>query len=351
MKTAVMYGAGNIGRGFMGQLFYQSGYRTIFIDIDEGIVSALNARGAYPLRIVSNGGVSESQIAEVSGLLAADKSAVARAITGCDILCTAVGVNVLPNIVPHIAAGIKERAGTGTELNIIICENKIHAGGWLRDMVKQELGPEHDVYIDDKIGFVEASVGRMVPAPTDGMKEGDLLRVWAEPYYTLPVDRAAFKGAIPAIQGMLAESDFEYHIQSKLFLHNMGHSLTAYLGKLNDYTYIYEAVSNENIRHIVRQAMYSSARALSFEHKKPLDDVLAYADDLLDRFGNQYLMDTVERVGRDIRRKLGEHDRLVGAARLCRKHGIDTLYIKLGIAAALLFGEEFDLSGLNLDDI
>ena len=198
---------------------------------------------------------------------------------------------------------------------------------------------------------MEASVGRMVPVMTDEMREGNILKVWAEPFCTLPVSKDAFKGKIPDIEGLKTESNFEYYIQSKLFLHNMGHALTAYLGRLNGYTYIYEAVENENIRQIVSCAMDSAAQALSREHGKPLGEVKDYAMDLLKRFGNRYLRDTVERVGRDVKRKLGENDRLIGAARLCRKHGIDNIYMKIGIASALFFGEEYDASQIDLQEL
>ena len=42
MKQAVMYGAGNIGRGFIGQLFFESGYETTFIDVNMQIIDRLN---------------------------------------------------------------------------------------------------------------------------------------------------------------------------------------------------------------------------------------------------------------------------------------------------------------------
>lgn len=344
-----MYGAGNVGRGFVGQLLYNSGYLTYFVDIDRTIIGELNSRHEYPLKIVSNDLVDETVIANVSGILGTDSNAVTDAIAECDILCTAVGVNVLPHIVQNLADGIQKRSASGKELNIIICENKIDADIYLKGMIKEKLDANYHPYLEEKVGFVEASVGRMVPVMTEEMKEGNILKVWAEPFCTLPVSKDAFKGNIPKIEGMKAEPKFEYYIQSKLFLHNMGHCLTAYLGRLNRYTYIYEAIENENIRHIVSGAMGCAAEALSLEHGKPLGEVKDYAADLLKRFGNRYLRDTVERVGRDIKRKLGENDRLIGAARLCRKHGIDDIYIKIGIASALLFGEKYDTAQINLD--
>jgi mannitol-1-phosphate 5-dehydrogenase len=345
MKT-LMYGAGNIGRGFMGQLFFQNGYSTAFVDINEQVINTLNKDRQYPIKIVSNELQHEITIKNVCGINGTDMAAVAEEIAQCDIMCTAVGVNVLPKIIPNIAEGIKLRSKTGKELNIIICENKIDANEYIKQMVKDCLPCEYHDYIENKVGFIEASVGRMVPVVTDDMKEGNLLKVWVEPFCTLPVDKSAFKGQIPKLEGIVPEDNFDYYIQSKLFLHNMGHCITAYLGRLCGFTYIYEAIGDDGIKEIVKGAMYASAEALSAEHGKQYTIVKKYADDLINRFGNRYLGDTVQRVGRDLIRKLGENDRLIGALRLCEKHGINTLHIKLGISAALLFGEEYDVKGL-----
>jgi mannitol-1-phosphate 5-dehydrogenase len=343
---ALMYGAGNIGRGFMGQLFFQNGYTTAFIDINKEVINALNKERQYPIKIVSNESQHEIMIKNVYGVDGTDQVAVAEEIAQCDIMCTAVGVNVLPKIIPNLAAGIKLRSKTGRELNIIICENKLDANEYIKQLVKESLPLEYHDYIENKVGFIEASVGRMVPVVTDDMKEGNLLKVWVEPFCTLPVDKSAFKGQIPKLEGIVAEDNFDYYIQSKLFLHNMGHCITAYLGRLSGFTYIHEAINDDCIREIVRGAMYASAEALSAEHGRPYTVVKKYADDLISRFGNRYLGDTVQRVGRDLARKLGENDRLIGALRLCEKYNINTLHIKLGISAALLFGEEYDVKKL-----
>ena len=54
MKRALQFGAGNIGRGFLGQLYYESGYAATFVDVLDDVVRALNERGEYPLRIVDD---------------------------------------------------------------------------------------------------------------------------------------------------------------------------------------------------------------------------------------------------------------------------------------------------------
>lgn len=334
---AVMYGAGNIGRGFIGMLFSQSGYETVFVDINEEMVNLLNTKNEYPVKVVSNEEQYEVTVKNVRAVNGMDTNAVANEIAECDIMCSAVGVNVLPYIAQNIADGIKERSKTKRELNIIICENLINADKYLKGLIKEKLDKQYYDYLENYVGFVEASVGRMVPIMTDEMKEGNPLKVWVEPFCTLPVDKHAFKGEIPQIKGMEPSAPFEYHIQSKLFLHNMGHCLCAYLGANSGYEYIWQAIEDEKIKNICQEAMYASVMALSKEHNKDYAMVKAYADNLIHRFANRYLGDTTARVGRDTKRKLSANDRLAGASRLCRKYDIDNTFILYGIAFALLF--------------
>jgi len=319
---AVVYGGGNIGRGFLGQLLFESGYETVFIDVNRELIDKLNADHSYPIKIVCNEYQNEMTIRNVR---AVHSDHAADEIATADLMFTSAGVNVLPHIAQNIAEGIRKRQGRG--LDIIICENLLHADKHLKKLL--------GTGVPENIGFVESSVGRMVPVMNSEMYEGNILRVWVEPFCTLPVDRAAFKNEIPTIKNMLPSAPFGYYIQSKLYLHNMGHAVTAYLGLKRGYTYIWEAMADAEIGKTAEGAMRSSAEALSKEHDKPLDEVMRYAYDLLSRFQNRYLGDTCKRVGQDARRKLAIDDRLLGAIALCNKHQLPTECIKRGIMEAL----------------
>lgn len=334
-----MYGAGNIGRGFIGQLFSESGYEVTFIDVNQDIVNKLNKDGKYPIGILSETGCSEKIVTNVRGVNGLDIGMVAGAIAQADIMATAVGVNVLPKIAKPIAEGLKKRwkSGRNDPLNIIICENLLDADRFLAECIKRELDEDEIPCFEKLVGLVEASIGRMVPVMTPEMQEGNILRICVEEYGELPVDKDAFKGEIPQIRNMLPSGPFAFYIQRKLFIHNMGHALTAYLGKLKGYSYIWEAIGDPVIRVAVSKAMQNSAKALSIEHGVELKMIQDHVDDLIYRFGNKLLGDTVNRVGNDVNRKLSPNDRLVGAASLCAAHGIDPANICLGIAAAMKF--------------
>lgn len=352
MKKAVMYGAGNIGRGFIGQLFSVSGYEVVFVEVNPAIVNKLNSDRKYPVRVVTDEGYSEHIVENVRAVSGNDVKKVAEEIATADIMATAVGVNILPRIVNAVAAGLKKRWDDGNlaPLNIIICENLLDANRYLENLLKQEFNDEEKKTFDKTIGLVEASIGRMVPVMTQQMQGDNPLRIYVEEYCELPVDRDAFKGDIPNIANMVPFSPFDFYIQRKLFMHNMGHAATAYIGYLNGNKYIWESCANSSIKLMALRALQESAVAISKEHDAPLEQLIAYAEDLVFRFGNRLLGDTVERVGRDPVRKLAPKDRLVGAANLCLKQKIYPVYICIGIAAALMFAPDRDESALRVQE-
>ena len=341
MKKALIYGAGNIGRGFIGQLFSQSGYEVTFIDVNRELIEKLDDYGRYPITLLSRNAAEDVEVIvePVHGINGNDINRVAKAISEADLMATAVGVNVLKFIAKPIAAGLKKRweSENDTPLNIIICENLLDANIYLGKLIENELDVNDVARFNSLVGLVEASIGRMVPVMTPEMQKGDILRVCTEEYDQLPVDKDAFKGEIPDIKGMIPASPFEYYIQRKLYIHNMGHALTAYIGSLKGYTYIWEAIADTEIKSAVLKSMQDAALALSKEHDADLSELLAHVEDLISRFGSKKLGDTVKRVGNDTKRKLSPGDRLVGAANLCVKHSIAPNYICLGMAAAMKF--------------
>ena len=333
---AVMYGGGNIGRGFIGMLFSMSGYEVTFIDVAQPVIDGLNRDGRYPVRIVSNEGHEDIEVEHVRAVNGNDREAAAEAIAEADVMATAVGVNVLKFIVPNLAEGIRRRrARQGGPLNIIICENLVDANKVLEKLLKAELTKEEAAWLDENIGLVEASIGRMVPVQTEEMKAGNPLRVCVERYGFLPVDKAAFRGEIPEIKNMVPYEPFDYYIRRKLYVHNMGHAVCAYLGLYTHREYIYEAIEDSCIQNIVQNAMLESALALSKAYQMPVELLVRHFQDLLSRFKNQALKDTCARVGGDPKRKLSHTDRLIGSSLLCLEHGVQPVFISVGTAGAV----------------
>lgn len=351
MKKAIQFGAGNIGRGFLAQLFTQSGYEVVFVDVNKEIISALNKNKCYILQIVGEH-PKEIKIKNVKGVNANDIDLVVKEIAEANIIATAVGVSHLKEVSLSIAEGIKERKERKIEepINIIICENLLNAGKILKEYIKENIGKEYRDYVEKKVGFVESVVSRMIPIMPEELRKKDPLLIMAEEYNILPVDKQGFLGKIPKIKGMIPYDNLKVYEEHKLFIHNLGHTLSAYLGYLKGDKFIWQAIKDRKIRNIVEGAIKESGEALikkyNFNRKEQQD----YIKDLLKRFSNKALGDTVDRVGRDPIRKLGPQDRFIGAANLALKYGIIPKNICYGIAAALCYDYPEDKEAIKLKE-
>ena len=52
MKKAIQFGAGNIGRGFIGAVLEKAGYHVVFADVNEQIVDRINRDKGYTVQIM-----------------------------------------------------------------------------------------------------------------------------------------------------------------------------------------------------------------------------------------------------------------------------------------------------------
>ena len=352
MLKAVQFGAGSIGRGFLGQLLFEGSYQTTFVDTDTALVNALEARGSYPLRLVGATGTQNLSIGNLHALLASDTEQIIHAIAEASLLSTAVGVAALPQIAPVIAAGLNARAAEGGgPINLLLCENQWHAATLMRGLLVPYLTPEALLSLGTQVGLVETVIGRMVPLSTDALRAEDPLLLVAEPYRELPIARAALRGPTPRLPGLLMAENFEAYEARKLLLHNMSHAALAYLGAPRGHALIWQCAADSEVAQVVAQAMNDVCRALVLEYGFGPSTLGIYAEDLLSRFANRALGDTVSRVAADPLRKLRPEDRLIGAASLCLKHGIPTAALAQVIQAALSYDNAEDPAAGRLQEM
>ncbi len=348
-KKAVVFGAGNIGRGFIGQLFSESGYEVTFIDVDQELIDAFNRDGSYRLETVYNSDIKKYRVGPIRGVHGGNVAAVREAVAEAEIGATAVGAGALKFIAPNIAAGIEQRAAAGTgSLNLIICENLKGAAAVMRDMVRERLNPACHAYMEANVGFVDTVIGRMVPMPTAEMRAADVSMIRVEPYKELPVDQAAFVDAIPDVTAMMPQASFPIFTARKLYIHNCGHALLAYTGYLRGHEYGYQALKDPVVRKVMAGGLHESITGIVAKYGADLDWLIAHRDDLMHRFANQALGDTIFRLGRDPLRKLKPGDRLAGPAELACATGQNPRFLAWGIAAALLFDPAEDKSAQEL---
>ena len=161
---AVHFGAGNIGRGFIGQLLHESGYDITFVDVRDDVVNALKTEGRYDV-ILADEGEEQIPVDRVTALHSGcDAEEVTERLVEADLVTTAVGPSILPLIAPAIAKGLLERARLGgAPVNVIACENMVGASQALRGFVMEHVPDENAEEIEKVAGFPNAAVDRIVP--------------------------------------------------------------------------------------------------------------------------------------------------------------------------------------------
>lgn len=346
MKNAIQFGAGNIGRGFIGMLLSQAGYHVIFADVNETIIDRLKADKGYTVHVMDTE-VEDVPITNVTGILS-NGDEIVDEIAKADILTTAVGLRVLGFIAPAIAKGIQKRCADGVTapLNIIACENAIRATSQLKEHVYGKLSDAEKAYCEQYVGFADCSVDRIVPP----VRTENPVDVVVEKYCEWNVEKASLKGEIPNIPGMNLADNLMAYIQRKLFTLNTGHCITAYSGVIAGYDTIDKTIADPQIYELVKGAMTQSGDGLIKKFGFDRDAHYKYIDKIINRFKNPYLQDDVARVGREPLRKLSADDRLVSPLSTAMSYGLPVDLLILGIGAALHYNNPEDAQSVELQE-
>ena len=343
MKKAIQFGAGNIGRGFIGAVLSEAGYHVVFADVNELVVNKINEDGKYTVAIMDTE-CTEQVITNISAVDSRSPE-LAKEIAQAQVVTTAVGLGILPRIAGALAAGIAERQAQGITdyLNVIACENGLRASSQLKDHVYSHLSDEQKAYADEYVAFPDCSVDRIVPP----IKSENPIDVVVEKFYEWNVERASIKGELK-MEGMNLADNLIAYIERKLFTLNTGHAITAYLGNLKGLKTIADSIADEEIYTIVKAAMQESGEGLVAKYGFDHDAHFAYIDKIIGRFRNPHLQDDVTRVGREPLRKLSANDRLIKPTMTAVEDGFATPNLVLGIGAALHYNNPEDPQSVQL---
>lgn len=340
IMKALHFGAGNIGRGFIGKLLADANIELTFADVNQSVLDELNKRGSYDVHVVGEQARVEP-VNNVSAVHSASDEAAAL-IAQADLVTTAVGPQILDKIAGTIAKGLIKRRQQGNEapLNIIACENMVRGTSQLKQHVFNALPVQEQAWVEQHVGFVDSAVDRIVPPAVAGTT--DPLEVTVETFSEWIVDKTQFKGEPPAIAGMELTDNLMAFVERKLFTLNTGHAITAYLGQRANLPTIREAILHPDVRSVVKGAMEESGAVLIKRYGFAPEKHAAYINKILGRFENPYLHDDVERVGRQPLRKLSAGDRLIKPLLGTLEYGLPNENLIQGIAAVLHYTNEQD---------
>jgi len=387
MRTFVGFGFGPIQAGlFLAEAYLSHNFeRLVVAEILPDVVAAVRMAGAFTVNIGHADHIEAltvqpveiyrpQDIGERAILVAAVAAAaeLATAVPSVDFY-TAGGANSIASI---LAEGLRYKAvDAGPFAVVYAAENNTRAAELLKAAVLAEIPVGEHAAVLRRVQFLDTIIGKMSGAPAElsGLRPvaPTLARAFlVEAFNRILVtqirrpgqdqagipreagNREADSGASGVvdlawadyrrgIEVFVEKPDLRPFAEAKLYGHNAGHALAAYVGHRLGFTRIDELAARPDLIAFVTAAMVEESGVplcQRFAGVDPMftpDGFRAFAQDLVTRMVSPYVRDTVARVGRDPARKVSWDDRLIGAMRLALAAGVIPHRYAVGAAAAL----------------
>ncbi len=344
---ALHFGAGNIGRGFIGLVLAENGYSITFADVNGDLIDKLKEAGEYTV-ILANEKKETILVEDVDGVNSSTEvPRLQELVLNTDVITTAVGPSILKFVAKSIAPGIKRRLEISSKpLNIIACENAINATDNLKKELFALLSPGEIEKAEKLIGFPNSAVDRIVPI----QHNENPLDVMVEPFFEWVIEKNKLAGTREELKGVHYVDSLKPYIERKLLTVNTAHASTAYCGLYYGYETIVEAIKDEQIETLVRGVLSETSKYLidsyGFNKKEHAD----YVNITINRFKNPLISDELTRVARSPIRKISPNERLMLPATKLTEAGFEVTYLPEIVALALMFKDNGDAESLELTD-
>jgi mannitol-1-phosphate 5-dehydrogenase len=351
-KTAVIFGAGKIARGFIAHLLTISDFRITFVERSAQLVALLRERQKYGVHVM--GAPEKDIVIEGFETLSSEESkCVVERVAAASVVFVSIGGPNLPQIAPLLADSVRQAfsAGRTDPLNVILCENYFQPAKWLRQIVAGHLDPLETEWFNCHVGVVESLVLRSSVEPTPEMKLEDPLSVKVQDMWELPADKHAFVGEVPQVYGLVARENFECGLVRKLFTYNAINAVIAYTGYVKGYVLLSEAANDPELVELARAAGRESGTALCKTYGFDPQDQEQFAESALAKYQKPEIVDPIERNARDPIRKLSRNDRLIGPACLALQCGVRPTALSRAIGAALHYEHATDSAARSLQTL
>ncbi len=345
---ALHFGAGNIGKGFIGNLLNKSGYEVCFVDVNQESIDSINRRHSYFIELLDEEHTVET-ISPVSALNSiTQEDRVIEAIKSADMITTSVGAPNLTRISKILGVGLLQRSAENPKpVDVIANENAINASSLLKSEIRKTVTETEMQQIEAFTGFPNSAIDRLALSK----KSGDEERALVEPFYEWVINKSEMKNhELPLISGAIYVDDLQPYIERKIYIVNMGHAAAAYMGFVVEEPTIQAALRNPEVKTVVKGAMEEASQYIIHTYGSKPEEMDRFIEKTLSRFGNSNISDDIYRVGRAPIRKLGFDERLVRPAREVFNLGLPVDNLTAAIAAGYLFNNPDDEESVEIQD-
>lgn len=341
-KTFIGIGAGPIQTGIYVAGAAEGGFdRIILVEVEPTLVAALKEHRTITVNTAGKNAITTKTYENIEVFNPNDPADRAQLVEAAK---TALAFNTaLPatRFYPSCAGWMREAFDANPEgvRYLYTSENSTTAAADLR----AALGKDYpNTYLLDtvigKMSKVFLAGNEPLPALTPGFAKGHLVEAF-NTIYTSSAPGIENVG----ITNLYPKADIAPFEEAKLFGHNANHLLLALLAAQRGCTSMSEAAKFPEIIDYTRQALINESGKALCKKYAGVDEYFteaawnAWAEELLERMVSPLLSDAIDRVARDLPRKLAWADRIVGAANLCHEQDIPAPHLIHGIAIALRY--------------
>lgn len=354
-RTFVGFGFGPIQAGLFLYEAARSGAfdRLVVVEIQPDVVAMVRKQGGYWLNIARSDRVESTfvdgieiydpaQSADVEHIVAAlaEATGIATALPSIDVYTKGA-----PSVAQLLMDGFQVKASHGgPPVLIYTAENHNHAAEALNRCCKNSPVGICVQFLNTVIGKMSALVRDRDQIAAQHLRRLDPNSEQAflvEAFDRTLISEVHVHGAIRGFARFEEKPDLLPFEEAKLYGHNAVHALLGVMAWERGYRRMWEVAQDEALVRFAREAFLLESGAALIRKYAGVDPLFTtrgferYADDLLKRMLNPHLNDPVERVIRDLERKLADEDRFLGTIRMIRQAGLSAARFERATVTAL----------------
>lgn len=333
--------------------------RLVIADVDTALIDSIRANaGAIQINIASNTEVTTETITGVeiyNPTVPEDAAKLVEAAAEADEVATALPSVAFFNYLGWLKEGF-EKAPEHRRF-VYAAENHNHAAEELEKAVGSFANTHYLNTVIGKMSCIfpeDECTRRGIPTLTPGADRGHLVEA-----FNKILIQACDGIDERKTQGLYDKADLLPFEEAKLYGHNAVHFWFGLHAQQKGAQFMHEVAEDTDLLALARKAFVDESGAALCKKWAGVDELFtadgfaAYADDLLVRMVNPFLTDRVDRVCRDLERKLSWDDRMVGTMRVCLSQDVAPTVFAQGavLAARELFGSDAEKIRTGLETL
>ena len=353
-KRILILGAGNIGRGVIGSIFFDAGYHLTFYDAAPNLTCGLSSQGWYTVDRIGDH-IENVTVTDFDVIQAEDETGLEAAIAQETLVACCVYHGAYDALCTHIANAVRQRASKKiAPLNIFLCVNELGSVTYFQERISQQLSGSDLTYFREKVGICQVLVLRAGLPSGDERKALDPYAVTTSLDGHVFIDQDAFLGDKFQVDRVQFVDRIQARMQRKIYTGNMFHCIQAFLGAFHGAEDMPACRAVPGVLDNSLAAYYEAEEALSREYSFSTEDRAAWNEEILGdikKTADGGVSDPVSRVLARPMEKLSRSNRFIAPALLCIKHNVLPYFLSKGIACGLCYNNPEDSQSVKMQQI